>query len=87
MSYPTSQVERNYVLYARMQNAKNLFTILKAINFKEVSVLQCEVCISSLPALTELGPYSTILKRGYYNKILYRSYGFVHSKSLIRNGI
>ena len=39
MSYPSSQVERNYVLYARMQNAKNLFTLLKAINFKEVNTL------------------------------------------------
>ena len=48
MSYPTSQVERNYVLYARMQNAKNLFTILKAINFKEVSVRRCEVYMLSI---------------------------------------
>ena len=39
MSYPTSQIEKNYVLYARMQNTKNLFSVLKAINFKEVSKL------------------------------------------------
>ena len=38
MSYSSTQIERNYVLYARMQNAKDLFTILKAINFKEVII-------------------------------------------------
>ena len=44
MSYPTSQLEQNCVLYARMQNARNLLMILKAINFKEVGFVQvCDV--------------------------------------------
>ena len=32
-----SQDESNYILVARMDNARNLSSILKAVNFREVS--------------------------------------------------
>ena len=55
------QDEANYILVARMENARNLSSILKAINFREVHGDSCSNNVTNMVSGDRWPPVSLVI--------------------------